>query len=75
MATVEFAIYPNPASNQLNISCDAAVREISIIDMAGRDAMTLSSTKTVNVSSLAAGVYMVRVITENGIGIQKFVKE
>ena len=73
--SVDFNIYPNPATERLNISCNEAVREINIIDVTGRTVMTLGATNSVNVSSLATGVYMVRVATENGIGMQKFVKE
>ncbi len=73
--SVDFSVYPNPATERLNISCNEAVREINVIDVTGRTVMTLGATNSVNVSSLATGVYMVRVATENGIGMQKFVKE
>ena len=72
--SVNFNVYPNPATDRLNISCNEAVREVSVIDMAGRTVINSNAT-TLNVSGLAAGVYMVRVATENGMGIQKFVKE
>ena len=75
MASVAFNVYPNPATDRLNISCNEAVREVSIIDMAGRTVINAGTESTVNVSGLAAGVYMVRIATENGIGVQKFVKE
>jgi len=71
---VNFNIYPNPASDRLNIVTNEAVREVNVMDMAGRNVMTTSETE-INVSALSAGVYVVRVVTENGIGMQKFVKE
>jgi hypothetical protein len=37
--------------------------------------MTLGATNSIDVSGLAAGVYVVRIATEQGIGMQKFVKE
>lgn len=74
VANVEFGIYPNPATDRLNISCNEAVREVSVIDMTGRTVINSTATN-LNVSGLAAGVYMVRIATENGIGMQKFVKE
>ena len=74
-SAVDFSVFPNPATERLNISCNEAVREINVIDVTGRTVMTLGATNSVNVSSLASGVYMVRVATENGIGMQKFVKE
>lgn len=72
---VSFSIYPNPATDRLTIESSEAVREINIIDMTGRTVMTLGAENSVNVSSLAAGVYVVRVATANGVGMQKFVKE
>ena len=75
VAEVNFSVYPNPASDRLNISCNEAVREVSVIDMAGRTVINVGSESTLNVSGLAAGVYVVRVATESGIGMQKFVKE
>ncbi len=75
VAAVDFNVYPNPAFNQLYINCNEAVREVSVLDMAGRTVISNGAEKTLNVSGLATGVYMVRVATENGIGIQKFVKE
>ena len=72
---ITFGIYPNPATDRLSVSCNEAVREVSVMDVAGRTVMTLSNTNNIDVSGLAAGVYMVRVATENGVGVQKFVKE
>lgn len=75
VADVKFSVYPNPATDRLNISCNEAVREINVIDMAGRTVISTGAERSLNVSGLATGVYMVRIATENGIGIQKFVKE
>ena len=61
-------------SDRLNIECGAAVREVNVIDMTGRTVITSTSTD-INVSALAPGVYMVRVATETGMGMQKFIKE
>lgn len=72
---VEFSVYPNPASNYLTISGANGLREVSVIDVTGRTVVTLGATNTIDISSLAAGVYMVRVATEQGVGMQKFVKE
>lgn len=71
---VNFSVYPNPVFDRLNIECGAAVREVNVIDMTGRTVITSTSSE-INVSALAAGVYMVRVATETGMGMQKFVKE
>jgi hypothetical protein len=72
---VAFSIYPNPVTDRLSINCNEAVREISVMDISGRTVMTLSNTNSIDVSGLATGVYMLRVATENGVSVQKFVKE
>ena len=72
---VNFNVYPNPVFDRLNIECGAAVREVNVIDMTGRTVITSNTANNINVSGLATGVYMVRVATENGVGMQKFVKE
>ena len=74
ISTVDFNVYPNPVFDRLNIECAAAMREVNVIDMTGRTVIT-SASADINVSGLAAGVYMVRVATDNGVGMQKFVKE
>lgn len=72
---VTFGIYPNPATDRLSIICNEAVREVSVMDVSGRNVMTLNNTNSIDVRTLAAGVYMLRVATENGVATQKFVKE
>ena len=74
-AAVSFSLYPNPATDRLNVECGEGLREVTILDVTGRTVVNAGTARTINVSGLAAGVYMVRVATDNGIGIQKFVKE
>ncbi len=74
--TVDFNVYPNPTHGQLVINASEPVRMVEIIDINGRTVMTLGANTTkVNAQSLNNGVYVIRVTTDNGIGMQKFVKE
>ena len=76
VAEVSFSVYPNPVHGELCISASQPVRMVELIDMNGRTVMTLGANSTkVNTESLANGIYVVRVTTESGIGMQKFVKE
>ncbi len=73
---VEFTVYPNPVNEYLTINCSDAIRQVEILDVAGRTVMTANGNQTViNTEALSAGVYMLRVVTENGVSAQKFVKE
>ena len=72
---VTFSIYPNPAVDRLQIETSDEVRRVELIDINGRTVATYGATRTLGLQGLAAGVYVVRVTTDNGIGMQKFVKE
>ena len=69
---VSINIYPNPASNSINVVAESA-SEVQIMDMAGRMVMTVNvveGVNTINVADLESGVYFVRM---NG-AVVKFVK-
>lgn len=68
-----WALYPNPAKDELNISATADLADsiTTIYDLTGRVVYTAKFSAAVNVSALPAGVYIVRIGTES----RKFVKE
>lgn len=67
------AVYPNPASSMLRVEGEG-IEQVEIIDMNGRVVMTAGA-GSINVGSLSAGIYMVRVVTESGVSTQKIVKK
>ncbi|MBR3489258.1 MAG: T9SS type A sorting domain-containing protein, partial [Bacteroidales bacterium] len=66
--------YPNPVTNILNIEAQG-IQEVSVMDVNGRTVMTLQNTNRIDMSNLANGVYFVRVITAEGVSIQKIAKK
>ena len=70
---INLAVYPNPASNVVNVMGDG-IETVQILDINGRTVMTAEA-GTINVSSLANGVYFVRAITAKGVATQKIVKK
>ncbi len=78
---VEFAnnsisLYPNPANDVLNISSSDSIAKIEVFDMQGRNVATNNNASNVNVVSLGKGVYIIKVVQENGSFITKqFIKE
>ena len=74
VSAVDFTVYPNPVADRLTVSGVEGLREVSVVDITGRTLAT-SASATVDVSALGAGVYLLRVATEQGVGVQKFVKE
>jgi hypothetical protein len=65
----EIKVYPNPASEQLNIQCIEPIRNIEIRDLQGKLLMKLeaeSNETRVDVSTLKPGLYLVTGILKNG---------
>ena len=73
-------LYPNPAGDVLNIALDGtAANEVAIVDIYGKTVARLSvaeGTNSINVGSLAAGIYLVQLRNnDNVVATQKFVKK
>ena len=74
MQSVSLQLYPNPATDRLMLSADMPVQRVQVFDMTGR--MVMSSTGTeFDVSTLPAGLYMLRAMGETGVGSKKFIKK
>lgn len=77
---MNFAMYPNPAKNELNLIAKngLAINEIQVIDLNGRIVKTVQrafeSEMQINVSDLTSGVYMIDIKTEEGTATSKFIK-
>lgn len=68
------SIYPNPATDVLNVSGVENVTSLVINDINGRTIKTVNNATSINVSDLNAGVYFVNITTENGNVTKKFMK-
>lgn len=68
--------YPNPVVDELSVVVpdDKQVSEVQIFDVTGRFILSTDQLY-VNVSSLSAGVYYVKVIFPEGISVKRVVKE
>ena len=76
--TSSFNIYPNPVNDKLVIETEEIVKEVVVYDIYGRR-QELSAVSyqpsAVDVSGLNSGVYFVKVVTEKGETVQRFVKK
>ena len=73
-----FKIYPNPASNIVNLvlPTEVQVKSVQILALSGRVLMNFNSmNRTLDVSSLRPGMYILRLETSNGIYITKLIKQ
>lgn len=73
-ATIDINIYPNPASEVINIAAEG-VRLVEMLDVNGRVVLESRIGGAIDLSSLASGVYMVRVTTDAGVSTEKVVKQ
>ena len=63
------SIYPNPVKDVLTI--EGNYTSVDVLDILGNLVLSSEATKNINVSSLADGVYMLNIKTENGIAVKK----
>lgn len=71
----QVTLYPSPANNLLNIICTTPIDEIEITDMQGKQIQKTRSQKTIDVSTLKSGLYLVKVTSENKVSTTKFQKQ
>ena len=74
---VSFNVYPNPVSDNLVIETEATIEAVTIYTVTG--VMVYGEVdfndNTINVSDFANGVYIMKVRTENGEAVQRFIKK
>ena len=75
--TKSFSFYPNPAKDKIEISI-LENSEIEIVNSIGQVLQKINSRDnsiTIDISDFAKGIYFVKVKSENGISVKKFVKD
>mgnify|MGYP002861351337 CR=1 FL=1 len=71
-------VYPNPVKDQLFVQSDISVAKLEITDATGRLVLTdnwLNNGQSVDISALVSGIYTIRLIGDNQVYVQNFVKE
>ncbi len=67
-------IYPNPAKEILNIEIDATIEKCEIYNISGQ--LILESTQAkMNVGDLKQGIYLVKIMTSNGVCVKQLIKQ
>ena len=80
VAENNFNIYPNPVNDRLYIETESEIEEVVVYDIFGRcQNLKISESQklrnSINVTELNSGVYFVKVVTEKGEAVQRFVKK
>jgi hypothetical protein len=78
--SAEITLYPNPSKEILNFKTnnDISVNSIEIYNMSGQLVMNIinaKNSKSVDISRLSQGSYIIKIITNNGVLKNVFVKE
>lgn len=73
------SIYPNPANDVIRITSASPVMErVEMFDLTGKQvysAINVRSGAEINIANLTGGVYMLRIVTDEGILTRKVVKK
>jgi Leucine-rich repeat (LRR) protein len=72
------ALYPNPTKGNVNINCDNTIKRVELFDVQGRILQTKiesNNSTQLDISNKANGLYFIRITTENGVKVEKLIKE
>lgn len=74
----QLKLYPNPTNNQITIQFESLTNpQLQVIDINGRVLLNQSlahTTNIVNIATLPSGIYLFKIISKEGIGINRVIK-
>ena len=73
-----FNLYPNPANDRLYIDSKVKINEVVIYDVYGRSQQSTVNSQqslSIDVSNFNSGIYFVKIVTDNGEVVKRFVKQ
>jgi Secretion system C-terminal sorting domain len=74
-SSVEVSVYPNPTKGKLTIKCENMDR-VEVLDITGKlvyEIAVSTNMLDMDISTLTKGIYFVRVMSENGVGVKRIV--
>jgi uncharacterized delta-60 repeat protein len=71
---IKTQIYPNPARDYISINCDEIVRSVAFYSLQGQEVLSIFNSRKIDISTLKAGVYSLKIQLENGVSISKITK-
>ena len=74
-ALEEMIVFPNPATNLINIEGSAMVQQVELYNLQGqRVAAEYGQVRTLSLEGLASGMYIMKVTTDKGTNTYKVSK-
>ena len=77
-STSDIRLYPNPAANSLNVSFPENVSEAFVFNVIGQSVLQMEPNDNdfkLDISSLNSGTYFIKVKSESGTVVSKFIKK
>jgi len=77
-ASVGFKAYPNPVINELTVSANSEIKQLSIVNMLGQTVKTVTPNSRdykLDFSDLTSGIYFVKALVNNTEGTFRIVKK
>ena len=72
----KFTVFPNPTTDVVHIQTEQMIRQIVVLDQSGRAVKTLQGNhRTVNMQTIPAGNYLLRITTETAVVPIRVVKK
>jgi hypothetical protein len=69
-----FSIYPNPASNIINIKGVTLGSKLSIYNVLGKLVLSKTTSNEIDLERLNRGVYIIKIRSQNNEVVRKFIK-
>jgi len=71
---INIKIFPNPATHSLNISSKTQVEHALVYDVLGKEVLNAQDS-FIDISSLKAGIYLIKIKTSQGEAMKRFIKK
>ena len=68
------SLFPNPATNTITVNSSQEIISLTIVDQLGKVVLTKNKTANLDVSGLQSGIYFIKIVTDGGSGVKKFIK-
>jgi len=72
---IQVNVFPNPAKDNINITCSFIIEEVKILDIMGRKVKEVEVkdySKTINTQNFSKGIYIAKIKTQQGTTTKKF---
>lgn len=68
------SLFPNPATNTININTSQEIVSLIVVDQLGKVVLIKNRSNHLDVSALQSGTYFIKIVTESGSEVKKFMK-